>query len=194
MDIENTVAINIALLLPKEVNDLCFEINSTSNTDEYVDFKNGYNPHITLSMGCINKDEVENLQEELEIFFKDQQQIDLKITGFDISKPSWLSIEKNVNIDTLHNKVHQIMQKYSKYTATKESFFETNEISDSLVEWVNTFDQKQAGDNYNPHISVGKGSNYNFTDLINFSSNTIGLFQIGKHGTAKNELKRFILK
>ncbi|MBP6912137.1 MAG: hypothetical protein KBB88_02975 [Candidatus Pacebacteria bacterium] len=194
MSTQNKIAIDIVLLLPEEINILCYDINATSNKKEYVDFKDGYNPHITLGMGCILKSELENFKNDLEILLKDQKFLDLQIIGFDTGKPAWLSIHKSVELRNLHNNIFNLIKKYSKYTANKEDFFEIEEIFDSLVNWVNTFEDKQSGDKYDPHISIGKDIHYIFEKEISFKAGIAGLFQIGKHGTCKNELARFMLK
>lgn len=78
----NKIAIDIVLLLPPEIVEKCTLVNSKLDNSEYVNFTDGYNPHITLGMGCVFEKDVENLKIELQKLFLDTQKIDLAISDF----------------------------------------------------------------------------------------------------------------
>lgn len=191
------IAIDIVLLLPTEIVEKCISINSKLDNSEYISFTDGYNPHITLGMGCIFVKDLENLKNEVEKLSLDTQKLDLTILDFTGKSFFSFAIENNIKLTELHNSVMNILKQFSSYgDADFAMFNESEKVKDDvgLVKWVSNFNTEHAFDLYDPHITLGKGEKPNFDFPINFTASKIGLFHIGQRGTCKEKLAEFNLK
>lgn len=197
MNIENKIVIDIVLLLPAEIVEKCISVNSKLDNFEYVSFANGYNPHITLGMGCVFEKDLENLKNEVEKLSLDTQKLDLTIPDFTGKTFFSFGIEKNEKLLKLHKAVMEILKKFSSYgDADFTMFNESEKVKDdaSLVKWVSNFYTEHAFDLYDPHITLGKGEKPNFDFPLDFTASKIGLFHIGQRGTCKEKLAEFLIK
>lgn len=197
MSKDKKIAINIALLLPKEIHDLCLNINEMADQSQYVTFKDGHQPHITLAQSCILESEVEELKNKLDELLRAQKPLLLKIIDFSKeTDPRGFSIEKGPKILTLHSEVMNLLQNFSRNKMDKACFYEPEQalISESFMNHVDNFVEKHSGSNYKPHISLGKEIDYKLPEPIEFTSSMVGLFQPGRSGTCKNKLAEFKLK
>jgi hypothetical protein len=74
-------------------------------------------------------------------------------------------------------------------------------IDAMMIDYVSTFVQKAAGDNFNPHVSTGTGPLADLDKLLaepftpfTFSPAGAAVYQLGPYGTAAKRLKEFELK
>jgi 2'-5' RNA ligase len=189
------IAIDIVLLLPPQIADLCVSFNSKFTNEGYVFMKDGYNPHITLSMGGLHLSDVEKLKGEISVFLKDRQKIDLEITNIDTGKYNYFDFKITPELQSLHEGLMTIILKYSSLPVARENFFESQGVEDSLIDWVNNFSVNSSYDKYHPHITLGTGEVIDDNIYpIKFTCETVGLFNLGQYGTCKKELARFELK
>ena len=74
------IAIDIALLLPKEINKICIDINQKEDSESYSDLsKKDNHPHITLAMGVIDEEDIEKVNNKLKEIVKRFSKINLQI-------------------------------------------------------------------------------------------------------------------
>lgn len=192
---QEKIALDIVLLLPKDMQDLCIRIDRGSERSKEVSFEDGYNPHITLAMGVVRMSDIPAITKKIDELAESEHTLALSFTGFHEGKSSWLEIAKTESLFQLHQKINAIVKEFSSYDATTESFYEyeINTPQRSLVEWVNNFPIGASDDAYDPHISLGKEHAYKPDFPVDFTVNTIGMFHLGWHGTCKHELARFTL-
>lgn len=194
---QDKIAIDIVLLLPPEIIEKCIFVNSKLDNSEYVSFTDGYNPHITLGMGCISADKIENLKKEIKSISDITKSLTLAIPDFTGKTFFSFKISENKQLTDLHNLVMEILEKNASYGETiPEMFYESEKVKDDLglVQWVNNFNIEHARNLYDPHITLGKGERPQFDFPLEFTSSSVGIFHIGQRGTCKKELARFNLK
>ena len=70
-----------------------------------------------------------------------------------------------------------------------------------MIDYVSTFVQKSAGENFNPHVSTGTAPSADLDKLLaepftpfTFSPAGVAVYQLGPYGTAAKKLKEFVLK
>jgi len=192
------IAVDIVLLLPPEVVKKCIFINSQLDNSDYVSFVDGYNPHITLGMGCIDIKDLETLKNKIQSALVSIHQ--LKLTILDFKREEFFSfrVARNKEIMELHLSVMKVLEDISTYgNATPEMFNESEKVKNNshLLDWVNNFSIKYSKDEYDPHISIGKGerASVDFPIPIEFIAQKIGIFHLGAHGTCKEKLAEFTL-
>lgn len=192
---ENKIALDIVLLLPQDIRTLCADMDRGSERSKEVSFDGGYEPHITLSMGCVEVARIDEIVEKIKTVLATVKPLELSLVGVHTGQSSWLSVAKTEEIFTLHQTINAIMKEFSTYDATRECFFESDihTIKDSLVDWVNNFPVGASDDAYDAHISLGKEHVYLPVFPIHFTALTVGMFHLGFHGTCKNRLRAYTL-
>ena len=193
------IAVDIVLLLSPEIVEKCIFVNSQLDNSDYVSFTDGYNPHITLGMGCISVNDLEFLKNKIQNISQNTKQPKLTISGFRGEDFYSFKISRNQEIKDLHYSIMKVLEKFSTYgDVTPDMFYESEKVSNDpkLVAWVSNFNTEHAKDKYDPHISLGKGDRVpvDFPIPIEFIAPQIGLFHLGSHGTCKEKLAEFDLK
>lgn len=191
------IAIDIVLLLPPEIIEKCVSVNSKLDNSKYVSFSDGYNPHITLGMGCVWKKDLENLKIEIDKLTLNIKKLYLTIPDFTGKSFFSFVIASSAELTELHKSIMDIMKKFSSYgDADFTMFNESEKVKEdsSLVKWISNFNTEHAFDLYDPHITLGKGEKPVFDFPINFEVSKVGLFHIGQRGTCKEKLVEFDLK
>mgnify|MGYP003417738807 FL=1 len=195
-DSKEKIALDVVLLLPPEVAQLCIDTNTRFASDEYIRFTDGYNPHITLAMGVVANSDFDNFRNDIEEVLKNWKPLYLSLSGFHPRVPGWFDISSTVELQELHEQISNIMIKYATRDATPEMCFEPEKVApdSGALRWINVFDTEKSFENYEPHISICKGDTSGVSvEPKDFVARTIGIFHYGVHGTCKHELARFTL-
>ena len=196
MNSNQKIVLDIVLLLPQNIKSLAGEISKSSNTEKYVSFSDGYNPHISLFMLHTYKNNISEINLKIKKIISDYQPLNLKLNGFHEGKPGWLAIEKNQILSNLHKKIADSLKMYNVFPVVRTSFFKSEQIKEdgSLMSYVERFATDLSYENYDPHISVGKEVNFDGEiSKDNFTVDTLGVFHLGNHGTCKEKLEEFKL-
>ncbi|MCX6757364.1 MAG: hypothetical protein NTZ44_00560 [Candidatus Nomurabacteria bacterium] len=191
------IAIDIVLLLPPEIVEKCIFVNSQLDNSGYVSFTNGYNPHITLGMGCIFKKDLDIVKNKIQKLSEKIKPLNLTTSGYSGERTFGFAIEKNSELMTMHDEAISLLKEIASYgDATYEMFNESEKVKDDpgLVKWVSNFVIEHSGELYDPHISLGKGDKPKTDFPISFTVNKIGLFHIGQRGSCKEKLAEFMLE
>lgn len=197
MNEDKKIAVDIVLLLPQEIIDKCVFVNSKLDNSDYVSFNDGYNPHITLGMGCVDVDKLENFKNEIATISKNTQQLQLTIVEFSGDNFFGFKIGKNQRALDLHSSIMKVLKDMSACIEAKpEMFYESEKVryDGGLINWVSNFITEHSNDKYDPHISIGKGERPHIDFPIQFFAKKIGIFHLGSHGTCKEKLAEFDLK
>ncbi|MBP9711556.1 MAG: hypothetical protein KBD55_00800 [Candidatus Pacebacteria bacterium] len=191
---QEKIAIDIVLLLPENISNICKELNRSLEIEDYVSFENGYYPHITLGMGSLLVESIDSFKSELGSLLEKSNMPEVTLTSLGSGKYCHFNLYVSEELQTLHNAVFDLITKHSAGVVTKENFFELSESS-SIIDWVNNFKINSAYENYHPHITLGKGVTDTQLEFpITFKPISVGLFHLGKHGTCKKLLNSFELK
>ena len=191
------IAIDIVLLLPPEVVEKCVFVNSQLDNSSYVSFASGYNPHITLGMGCIFQKDLEVVKNKVQKLAEKIKPFNLRIFGYSGERTFGFGIDKNSELMMVHNEAISLLKEIASYgDATYEMFNESEKVKDDpgLVKWVSNFITEHSGELYDPHISLGKGDKPKMDFPINFTVNKIGLFHIGQRGSCKEKFAEFVIE
>ncbi len=190
---QDKIAIDIVLLFPENINNICKELNSNSNKENYVSFEDGYNPHVTLGMGSLLIKDLEEFKTKLQELVKELKVFNLHLISFSKDKNTYLDFEISQELRELHESIIDLISSYNAGDVGIKNFFEMEKPS-SLINWVNNFKVNSSYDKYHPHITLGidvKESPLDFP--ITFKPVSLGLFHLGTHGTCKKLLVKFSL-
>jgi len=191
------IAIDIALLLPEEIEDLCIDINKKNEKIRPLG-KNDYRPHITLAMGIIDEREVKSIQDYLQNF--NASPLDLTVNKIKYTKKSegnesLLEVINTPELQALHRTILDSIKQYLQKGASVEMLYKGDEtgMTEGTKLWLDTFVDKITFENYWPHITLNC---YNAeTDLpIKFKVDTIVLCHVGDGVTCRKILFETKLK
>jgi len=187
------IAIDIVLLFPENINNMCKELNDNSNKENYISFKDEYHPHITLGMGSIFIEDLEEFKVKLWKLTKELKAFDLNLISYSKDKDAYLNFEVTQRLRELHENILNLISNYHAGDVGIENFFEMKKPS-SLIDWVNNFKINSSYDKYHPHIILGIDAKEIPLEFpITFRPVSLGLFHLGAHGTCKELLAKFSL-
>lgn len=188
------ISIDVVLLFPQNINNICKELNKKSDKENYVSFEDNYNPHITLGMGSIYIKDVEDFKNELKTIIESYSSPEIKIVSLNFGKYVYFDIEISKELKNIHTKVFDLINKYNAGDVAKENFYDMKENS-SLIDWVNNFRINSSYNNYHPHITLGIGiKEIPLIFPIIFKPTIVGLFHLGIHGTCYKQVGNFNFK
>lgn len=189
---QNKIAIDVVLLPSLNMIDKAIQINKEILNKSENPIKLNTSdclPHITLAMGCIEKNNVskidkilKNLSDEFEVFR-------LK-TISSMEKKAWLRIAFNKDLQLLHEALMNKSKEYFTYNATEDMIYRKKDevISDITLDYIKNFSLESSFENYTPHITVGSGLFDIETPEVKFMSQEIALCHLGNYCTCRKVL------
>ncbi len=181
------IAITVALLLPEDIMDKAIDINSQSSEDPIKLNKENCLPHLTLSMGAVEEENLPKIEEILtEIGEKFSK---LLLTIDKISKGhSCFEIEDNENLQKLHEEIMMRLSPYFSYDAKLNMCFSPPVVVERTLFWINGFKDNTSFENFYPHITLGI-SKLNEQKLnIDFMASKLAVCHLGNYCTCRKIL------
>jgi len=113
-------------------------------------------------------------------------------------------IEPTEDLLRLQQKIIDVVTPYTEKTGTPAAFMSTEEgrdIQKDLIEYVANFVTIAAGKKFNPHVTIGVGTEAYLNEMLakpfeafTFSPVGASVYQLGSFGTARKELRALDLK
>lgn len=196
------IAINIALIPPKEVVEKCIAINRgivKRGGSGLVLGKDHNLPHVTLMQGVIDKSDVAKVENFLGQIATSFPPLLLNATGVNYrelpSPSSVLQLEKTPDLQKLHEAVMVscagFVKILNKAEVEQNWFYEP--VGVSTINCAIRFREEHAFENYHPHITLGKGKAEE-VEQFEFTASRLVLCHLGPHGTCAKVLMSFELK
>lgn len=197
------IAIDVALMLPPEVEDLAMGLNKELIAGQRAEGlvpaivldKNPCLPHASLVMAAVSRANVEKIAGELRELVNGLMPMELKIIGTyhmgTNEKPyfSGLEIEKNYKLQKLHEEIARVTKPYHVRDVNKEMFITGAETDDFIPPYVGSFFDEQCGEKFWPHITVGHGELSNVLPQ-SFVVSAVAICHLGRWGTCREVLVR----
>jgi len=201
------LAIDIVLLPPENIMDLCIKINRES-------FKHGkgrflmslvdFVPHISLTLGCINKEKLPNIIKNIKKISENQNPLSLKIEGVELyqredGKRGFLKLNISKELKNLHKKILNLVSNELFKCNSADVLVEGNKTGMSVTskKILNNYKEFYAYDKYNPDITLCSYDSDQFSKDINFPitfiTDKIAIFQIGDGCTCRKLICSFDL-
>ncbi len=186
------IAIDIVLLPPQHIIDLCIPLNSSSDLSNYVDFREGYIPHVTLSMVCVDENDLPKIKSAVEDILHSYSPFELTIDKIEFWENIFgLNIVMTPELRKLYEEVTDILKPYRLGKADPSMFTEPERVNPLKLTYIEEFVEKHSGDNYIPHITIGKEKYDNEPQLpVRFTADTLAIFQLGPFYTCKKQLEK----
>jgi len=108
-------------------------------------------------------------------------------------------VEPTEDLHRLQDELITAVKRYTVNTGTPAAFFSEEggrDIQQSLIDYVANFVTIAAGEHFNPHVTIGVGTETDLNKMLaepfamfTFSSTGASVYQLGSFGTARKELK-----
>ena len=112
-------------------------------------------------------------------------------------------VEPTEDLHRLQDELITAVKRYTVNTGTPAAFFSEEggrDIQQSLIDYVANFVTIAAGEHFNPHVTIGVGTETDLNKMLaepfamfTFSSTGASVYQLGSFGTARKELKALTL-
>jgi 2'-5' RNA ligase len=167
-------------------------------------------PHISLAMGCIDEEDIADIEKVLQTIAKQYSLEQLSVIDIHVGtssageKVSVFQIEKTEALQSLHEEVMQRLAPYFSYDVTADMIFSRfprsgvppPEAGESTLLWIKKYPEKSSFENFFPHITIGYGEidDYSFGSReagslpMRFTASKLALCHLGNHCTCRKVL------
>lgn len=202
---ESIIAVDVLLIPSEEMYAQSLQLNSLIHKNNPVTIKLDKNhvPHITLLQCFINENNLPAVKNALNGLFKtiDTEMLKAESLFYYEEKDesfAMIRLKKTPALMQIHKKSIELLKPYIVENGTEQSFVpnpDGSAISESTLAYVPVFVEKYSYDNFDPHISLGVADVSLLDSLsthvfkpISFKAKSVGLYQLGDHGTAQQQL------
>ena len=190
-------AIDIVLLPPGSIMEKAIEMNCLL-VEKYgrqiVLNKENHLPHISLAMGCIDKEHLSPVGNILQSIADNVPLGELTISGVTVTansigqKVSAFQLEITQYLQELHEEIMQKLAPYLSYEVTADMIYPGEDVAESTLLWIKNYRQQSSFENFSPHITLGYGQAEELPQQIKFTAQTLALCHLGNHCTCRKVL------
>ncbi|MDD4300010.1 MAG: hypothetical protein PHO78_05075 [Methanomicrobium sp.] len=199
----NTAAVDIVLLPPQNIKEMCIKINKmlieSSQNDQVVFEKNACIPHISLAMGAIELSSLDSLSEKLSGIANKYLPYEARykgLAGVKVSKTevvSGIDFIKNSEITDLSEDVISAFSEFNIEKITPDMIFpDVEEITEFTLNYSSSYIKESAGNNFSPHITLGYGDVFDLKYIPEIPQKSvfqkIAVCHLGNHCTCRKIL------
>ncbi len=193
------VAIDIVLLPPKEIMDICFLINERAFEVGKGRFRMGveeFVPHISLTLGCVEEGDLDSVIEVVKEVVSQQEVLRLRATGVglirrDDGDRGWLKVEVSDGLRDLHKNIIDVVSDRLVGCESSDVLVDgdVTGISETSKKILNNYRESYSYEKYNPHLSLCCFDSDRFAEgvefPIDFFANEVAVFRIGDGCTCR---------
>ncbi len=187
-------AVDVVLLPSEEMADKAIEANREllkQCPNKIILDKKNYLPHISLAMGCIDEEDIADIEKLLEATVRQHSLPELSVIGLHTEtnsageKVTALQIERINVLQSLHEHIMHKLAPYISYDVKADMLLPSSEVSDSTLLWIKNYSEKSSFGNFSPHITLGYGQISDFSFPAKFLVSKLALCHLGNHCTCK---------
>jgi len=191
------IAVDVVLLPCEEMAQKAIEANRRlveAGNKEIILNKEDCLPHISLAMGCIEEDDIGEIEKILQTIAKKNFADSLRIVGVYIGvnaagqKVSVYHIENTKTLRQLHEEIMGRLESYFTYDVTEDMFTGRQPVEESSLLWVKSFRDKSSFEKFFPHITIGYGQADAGVLPVEFTVSKLALCHLGNHCTCRKIL------
>jgi hypothetical protein len=170
-----------------------------------------HHPHVSMLQQFVRTDDLEKVYTAIDKAFATEKPTSWKLKAYKYyyipSPPVGLAgivVEPTEDLHRLQQKIIDAVAPFTEKTGTPAAFMSTEDgkdIQKFLIEYVADFVTIAAGKKFNPHVTIGVGTEVYLNEMLaapfeafTFSPAGASVYQLGSFGTARKELKALVLK
>jgi len=182
------IAIDVVLLPPKEIMDLCIKLNKTITGFRKIELdKEKCLPHISLCMGTLDEKDIPKVRKIIGAISRPGAILNLEIYEIRNKEDnSNFAIKKTEELQQLHEKIMKKLEFFTSNEATLEMLFTPPTPEERTLFWINNYREKFSFRNFYPHITLGLGPmTPNIPFPIRFKASRLALCYLGNYCTCR---------
>jgi hypothetical protein len=169
-----------------------------------------HHPHVSMLQQFVRSDDLDKIFAAADAIMVKEKPTAWMLNAFKYyyipSPPFGLAgivVEPTEDLHRLQDELIKAVTPYTVKTGTPAAFFSEvggRDIQKSLIEYVAGFVKVAAGKWFNPHVTIGVGTEKYLTEMLaepfpsfTFSPASASVYQLGTFGTARKELKALTL-
>jgi hypothetical protein len=150
-------------------------------------------PHISLSMGILRRNKIDELSVEIAKTVGECCNLKLEAvaveSGEDEGRSVSLQLAKGRELVSLHEAVMTITSQYFSHDVSGQMFFDELNVNQTSLNWVADYPETSAYKNWEPHITLGYGKALSEIEIRGtFSVKALALCHLGNHCTCREVL------
>jgi 2'-5' RNA ligase len=170
-----------------------------------------HHPHVTLLPQFVRTADLDKVYAAANAVLAKEKPASWKLKAYKYyyipSPPVGLAgivVEPTAELHRLQQEIIEAVTPFTEKTGTPAAFMSTEEgrdIQPFLLEYVGNFVHVAAGEKFNPHVTIGVGTEVYLNTMLaepfpafTFSPVGASVYQLGSFGTARKELKALELK
>ena len=188
----------------------------TANARLFKSFPKGFtldethNPHVTILQQFVRTDDLDKVFAAANAVLAKEKPTAWTLKAFKYyyipSPPIGLAgivVEPTEDLHRLQDELIKAVEPYTVKTGTRAAFFsdeDGRDIQKFLIEYVADFVTIAAGKRFNPHVTIGVGTETVLKKMLpepfatfTFSATGASVYQLGSFGTARKELRALTL-
>lgn len=194
------LAIDVALLPPADVMDLCISWNrrlADRTTQSILLNKSDLLPHVSLVMGCLPTVSLHKVENALKGNAGKWRPLRLHVNGVHVINGSptvvSLDIAFSDQLLLLQRELIETLKPWLTQDAEASDLFDPPPISWSTINWINRFIPDQCGERFWPHITIGHGATDVRQESFDFIARRLAVCHLGNHCTCRRVVAEVIL-
>ncbi len=196
-------AINVVILPPDQVMDLALEWNQMLCKARPANIalgKSQYLPHISMVMGCIREEQLDQANALLQSIAAKHSALNLQVpnirTVSGASGNSVITLDINLTreLAALHESIVDAFRPLLTQDADESAINDIPPISSDAIFWINHYIPDQCFDQFWPHITLGFGDPPPNFRPISFQGSRLAICHLGNHCTCRTILAEAILR
>jgi hypothetical protein len=169
-----------------------------------------HHPHVTMLQQFVHTDDLDKVFAATNAVMAKEKPAAWTLKAFKYyyipSPPLGLAgivVEPTEDLHRLQDELIAVVKPYTVKTGTPAAFFSDeggHDIQKDLIEYVANFTTIAAGNKFNPHVTIGVGTETYLNRMLaepfasfTFSATGASVYQLGTFGTARKELKALTL-
>jgi hypothetical protein len=192
------IAVDVVLLPDEEMTERAIRTNARLVKEygpQIVLGKTDRLPHISLAMGCVERNQVESIGQVLKQIARNHPLGGLVVTGVVTTlsvggqQVSSFVLAKTPELQSLHEDVMNRMQAWFSYDVTADMVYGDEPVAESTLTWIRTFREKSSFGAFFPHITIGYGMvDQPTTFPIRTKASQLALCHLGNYCTCRKVL------
>ncbi len=187
------IALAVAILPPAEVSERAIALSAALAGDEPPDLRldAGHLPHVTLTQQFVREDELDIACGHVDAVLRDARPLHMAVTGaVQEGHTIWMAIERTPALTALHESLMEALRGLERQEGTPAAFFEHDaRLKDVL--WVSGYRLKSSFGAFQPHITLGHGSDPPSIEPFSFEAVRIAACHLGRHCTCRRVLREW---
>jgi hypothetical protein len=208
-DEADVVAINVLAVPDQAMRDAARDLNERLLRDNprSFAFDESHVPHISILQRFVATKDLPQIHAAIEEVASKHQLAGEKLSMTGVERSRWndadivsIKVGKNPELDRMQADLIEALRPYPAPSGGHDAFVTSPgpaDIDRQTIQYVATFEQKQVGDRFEPHITVGLADSHTSEQLQfqltapkQFTIDAIAIYQLGNVGTARKQLWR----